>query len=378
MEHGQRSMDWDGLLAELGLRAAPRPTRFVAFHQLVDACGQPGCPVCRCLRELAVRALDGLLYEQVTDPETRARLERSWGFCNWHAWLTREVSHAGLGVAIVYEGLLARIRERLEGTRRELTAAAASAGSAWRRLWRRARSGGFVRARTERAPCPACLMLGRAEAGYLRVVLDAIEEPDFARAYAGSAGVCLPHLTLALARFPRHAGRARLLERTARTLDDLARDLRAFVDRHDYRARGPFTDAEAAACTRVLGFVVGQPELFGHEIPRAPEPGPAAAPPPAPVASPRPHPEAGPAETAELEGQLRELHRQLGDEASRAAAFQYRLRIVEEDRKVLEMNLAGERANAGTWEGLVRELRAEVAELRRRLGLPDPPPPAGG
>jgi hypothetical protein len=358
-------MDWQRLLAELGVGTTPPPTRFVAHGQLVEACAQPGCPVCRCLRMLAVRALEGLLAEHVTDPETRERLTRSWGFCGWHAALTREVDSAALGTAIVYEPLLARIRSHLEAAREAL--AGRPARAAWWARWRGRPRPALVQTRAERPRCPACVVLGPAEAGYLHVVLQAMGEADFARSYAGSGGLCLPHLTLALARFPDHPGLVPVLARAGDRVDELARALRGFIDKHDHRSSVAFTDVEAGAWTSALSFVAGQPELFGHEIPRDPDPRrPAAEPPPArrPVAVVDP--------SAEREQQLRDLHEQLADAAGRASALQYRLRIVEDDRKVLELNLAGERGNSRTWETLVRELRAEVAELRRRLGEPAP------
>ena len=52
------------------------PSKFWGDCRVLDACAEPGCPVWRCLRADSVRYLDGLLYEHVNDPGTRARL--SW------------------------------------------------------------------------------------------------------------------------------------------------------------------------------------------------------------------------------------------------------------------------------------------------------------
>jgi chromosome segregation ATPase len=79
-------------------------------------------------------------------------------------------------------------------------------------------------------------------------------------------------------------------------------------------------------------------------------------------------------EKERFEQRLRELMKQLGDESSRAAALHYRLWVTTEDRKVLEMNLAGEQAASRTWETVVQDLRAEIAELKRRLAKYEPPP----
>jgi hypothetical protein len=47
-------------------------SKFVGFFRLIEACAQPGYPVCRCLKEDAVQYLDAFFYEQVNDPGDRA------------------------------------------------------------------------------------------------------------------------------------------------------------------------------------------------------------------------------------------------------------------------------------------------------------------
>jgi len=101
------------------------PGKFIGFFRLVDACGQPGCPVCRCLVADARQYLERLLYEQVTDPVVRRQLYASWGFCNWHAWLVRETPDPAFGSAILSDDLLRLAIQRFDrlprarGKRRE-------------------------------------------------------------------------------------------------------------------------------------------------------------------------------------------------------------------------------------------------------------------
>jgi hypothetical protein len=319
-------VSWERLLPALGLGAEIRASKFVAYFQLVDACARPGCPVCRCLRESAVRTLDALLYEQVTDPGTRAELDRSWGFCNWHAWMSREVQNAALGIAIIYLDLLEQTRIRLGGAERELRRSPVTTG--WRRLFGWGKTAGFVNARAERARCPLCRPLAGAEGSYVRIVLDHIQDPEFERAYAGSAGLCLPHLTVGLTRYPDHRGLVPLLARTNRKLEVLTREVRGFIDKHDYRKRVTFTPAEATSWTDALGFLVGRPGLFGQEIPRS-----------GPTAAPR---------------------------ASGGLTLDPRAAESEPAE-------ADEPAAAATASSMVQDLRAEIADLKRRLAKYEPP-----
>src|SRR3989442_15899539 len=73
--------------------------KFIGYFRLLDACAQRGCPACRCVRESGRLPLDALIYEQVTDADTRRRLRASWAFCNMHAWRLLEVENSYLGPA---------------------------------------------------------------------------------------------------------------------------------------------------------------------------------------------------------------------------------------------------------------------------------------
>lgn len=234
---------------------------FIAYFQLVEACQRPGCPVCRCVHELTLRSLDALLYEQVTDPTTRGALDQSWGLCAAHSQVARGAPNAALGLAIIYQGLLGRARARLSTTRKAPGAAPVFRGwhswRGWRRLLRSPRVTDLAQAWAGRARCPMCITLAGAEAGYVRAALDALDQPEFDAAYARSTGLCLPHVALALGRFPEHRGAATLMTRALPKLDRLAEDLRRFIDKHDHRSEASFTEAEAASWAEAVAFFAG-------------------------------------------------------------------------------------------------------------------------
>lgn len=346
--------------------------RFVAYFQLYEALGEEGCPVCRCLRRDTFRFLDGLMWEQVNDPDTRETLRAAWGFCNWHAWMLREIHHATLGIAIIYHDLVGRAIDALAATARTLEAPAPVRGL--RRLFRRALSLPVLTAWSGRARCPACQGLGAFEQHYLKVLVDYADDPEFARALDRSSGVCLPHLLLAMAAHPEHPGLGPLLNRLVPKARKLRDVLQEYVAKHDYQRKEPFTDEEAHAVERALELFVGRPELFGNQILRTPErheepdrAEPLAPAPPEEADGLRRRVEELEFEKGRLELRIKELIGQLGEATSRAAALHYRLWSVSEDRKALELNLSGEQAAGKLWEKTVEELRAEVETLRERL-----------
>src|SRR5919106_2474428 len=92
---------------------SPLPN-FTAY-QLLDACRERGCPVCRVEQKSVERYLDNQFYENVNSPKWRDRLRASLGFCHEHAWLAvdKRLGDA-LGFAIIYHDIVNTILNQLD------------------------------------------------------------------------------------------------------------------------------------------------------------------------------------------------------------------------------------------------------------------------
>ena len=340
--------------------------KFISFFRFIDACGGPGCPVCRCLLADTRQYLDSFLYEQVNDPETRSRLRASWGFCNWHAWMLKEASDPAFGSAILYEDLVRgaiRRFERLAG--REVGATRRFIG--WlRALVGRRRLPLLVELYRRRPQCPACGQAADSEERYIDAAVRWVDDPQFDRAYRKSEGLCVPHALHALEVDRGRGAAGLLLSRTLPKWTELRKDLEGFVSKHDYRNRESFTEGEGTAYVRAFEVLTGTPGLFpsdrGRQVSRrAPRPT-------APSKLSESVGGAGEAdrtfERAKLELRIKELSEQLSEATSRAAALHYRLAQVAEDRNALEMNLGGERGANELSQRVIADLRREVEQLK--------------
>lgn len=236
--------------------------RSAAHVQLVEAFAQPGCPVCRCLVAESRRYLHALLYEGVTDPQTRRAIRASWGFCNWHTWMLLEVDDARFGAAILYEDLVRQARRRTERLGRR---AGQRRGARWAHalLPRRGRRT-LAEAYRRRRPCPACAHARDTELRYLRTLVRAIDDAEVQAAYAGSDGACLPHVVRAIQAEPRTAAVEGFVARTRESWAGIGRDIAAFVAKHDHRNRQPYTAAEASSYTRAFEMLAGARGLPGR------------------------------------------------------------------------------------------------------------------
>lgn len=187
--------------------------------ELREALAKEGCPLCRLVREGEERWLWQFLYEFSGDPEVRGELDRAFGLCHAHAHLLIKVVEerelvSGDSVARVYETIVRRYR---------LDLARSASGGSWRS--------------SRRAGCPLCLRRSERELGLVYSLLEALEDPAWRASFELSAGLCNPHLLLAV----REAGDPQVkgfliadhlarLERLERALGELQRKQRYDVD----------------------------------------------------------------------------------------------------------------------------------------------------
>jgi hypothetical protein len=216
------------------------PTTFNYF-EIIDACKEPGCPICRLGQRSAQRQLTSLIYSGVNDVPLRATLRDSYGYCHEHAWMLPESGEsAPLGIAIVHRDILNTLRARLseesysKEKRSSLRAAVADALNP---------DPTAVQERSKHIPqktlCPACERRLETEHLAFASLLEALDKEDqpMRAALESSDGLCIVHLrqALNLARSPQAF--ETLVEITAEQLSTLIDDLDAFIRKNDHRFR---------------------------------------------------------------------------------------------------------------------------------------------
>lgn len=107
---------------------APASAGGIVSASVRKALERPGCPVCHIVADHALRSLEAILWEQVTDPATHERLLSARGFCYEHGWALlvaskRVYSHCGVALLlqrVLNDLLSAAEREDVRGARRWL------------------------------------------------------------------------------------------------------------------------------------------------------------------------------------------------------------------------------------------------------------------
>jgi hypothetical protein len=204
--------------------AARKPRRHAGEHDLIEAFGQPGCPVCRLSTEAVDAYLTSVCYEQVNDLDLREQLRTAGGFCRSHAERFIRQRLGQLAAAIVYRDVLNTARKRL----------AAGGWSTGRSKLAALFGGGRGRRDTRSLPpCPGCEAELEAEGRYLTALRNRLVDPAVRAKYQAGDGLCLPHIDQALQ--TDGEGARALAEASVEMLGAIVADLDEYIRKHDYR-----------------------------------------------------------------------------------------------------------------------------------------------
>jgi len=234
----------------------------LSYFELLEACAQPGCPMCRLEARVIRDYLDAILYENVNDPGTQAELRRSWGYCPDHARQLPEVSGGpALGVAILYRQIIGDALREMEQAR-YVPASRWSLKPVQEALDRRqaaAATGAVVRRLQPEARCPACVHRDKMIDLALETLLEALGRDDepMIQALGASAGLCLPHLRRALKLMRDEAAFAALRSIVQGKLARLKHELDEFIRKNDYRFQPEGFGAEGDSWLRALAWLAG-------------------------------------------------------------------------------------------------------------------------
>ncbi len=222
-------------------------------YDVIEACADAGCPLCRVAERWGGRFMAAILYEEVTDPHTRGRLKSSFGFCRAHAWQAAEVGGTLLGMSIIYRGLLGQVDRAL------LQAAPADQKAWWQKFAAQNAAAPEPAGLAPTAPCPACTYLAEMEETALVAICDAL--PGNERLRAGlsltDGGFCLPHLRRVLALASNAEAFAFLQNSSHTRLAALQAEMEEFIRKYDHRFHKEEWGAERDSWQRAIRWVNG-------------------------------------------------------------------------------------------------------------------------
>ena len=231
-------------------------TRHLSYHALVEVLEGAGCPFCALVTGALERYFTTVLYEQVNDIDLRAKLRESQGYCAAHGEMLRQARSA-LGSAIIHRDIVNTLFQALEEQPPE------KAQRGWLRGLVDAESRSRHRVLGGAESCPACQRVRERELNYADTLLLNWDDELLQSRFRSSAGLCLSHLRLTLAR-TRDAARFEALKAAHLAIwRDLIGELDEFIRKQDYRFADEEIGAEGTSWSRAIDLVSGSWRVAG-------------------------------------------------------------------------------------------------------------------
>ena len=235
-----------------------------SYFDVIDACAEPGCPLCRMSQKVVERHLAGIIYDSVNDPEIRLTLRQSYGYCHTHAWLLPGIeSSSPLGIAFIYRDLLNTVTKDLDNGRFQKRSRL-SLKSMKQKLDRKqpaSNTENMVKQVQPSKPCPACVEQIEMDRLAVLAMTEALDESNenMITALAESDGICLPHLRQSLELCHSEISFTTLVTQAKEKFLALQSELDEFIRKHDYRFQKEKIGAEKDSWRRAIATMVGQP-----------------------------------------------------------------------------------------------------------------------
>jgi hypothetical protein len=235
------------------------------YHELIEAMGQPGCPVCQLIDRAVRQYVDVFFYENITNVERRAEIREARGYCSVHGALL--IGHSRmLGVAIIQHDVINDVLREINKT---LATTEPNKNSKPRKpaplddLTAAPLRNTLSGAMKPKRDCPLCEYERDRERNLLRTLINEIHAPEMRAAFERSSGLCLPHANAALQLRGVSADGLRLVMQIER---DILQRLKAELDEYLVKSNGSYEyagmGAEADAPTRAVKLVSGR--VFGR------------------------------------------------------------------------------------------------------------------
>lgn len=234
-----------------------------SYYEIIEACAEPGCPLCRLVEEQGFKFLVAGMHGTATDPDTRLKYRESFGFCNRHTWLLPYTSGgARLGIAIFYQDYVKQVDEILSKASYE-TGGGFSLSRMQETLNRKKPATAteqVARRLQPDKPCPACEQEQNLETLAVTTLVEFFPDDErLFNALTGSEGLCVPHLRRSLELVRDEATFTALIDMTRAKLSNLSAELSEFIRKHDHRYQAEKFEAEGNSWERALTQLVGLP-----------------------------------------------------------------------------------------------------------------------
>lgn len=203
------------------------------------------CAFCKMDAVYLHRYFENLLYENVNDPDLRANLCKSNGFCHRHAHILLSLKDP-LGTAILYRDQFDLVRRKMKSLKK---------------LNPKSLHAELEKQKTDNK-CPACVSERQNRISKINTFLEWINDTELKQAFENSPGFCREHLFSVLEQTDNEKTSAYIIDVHLRKYSELHSELEEFIRKNDYRYLKEGFGSEGNSWSRAVKMLTGAKDVF--------------------------------------------------------------------------------------------------------------------
>ena len=201
----------------------------IIYEELMNRMKKGVCPICDFTEFRLAEALERFLHEGINTPHTRAKIEWTNGFCNFHAHRLLQLGDP-LSHAILYHDFMNNVMKDVPDKKSKID-------------------------RSEHKECFFCQIQKSNEDDYTKAFLEFYKNDEFSTRYEQEESIlCVPHLVaIQNIRFSNRKTVTRIVDATMEKYKALNHHLLEIKRKSDYRnTHEKWTDQEKSAWKKVV------------------------------------------------------------------------------------------------------------------------------
>lgn len=235
-------------MPEYELEHFARLKRGISWAEIKNSMDIGGCIICNVMIKSLKKYFEFLLYEYALDATVHKKNLASFGMCNTHTYLLKEVEEKlnsdGLNIAVLYETLfqkeekiLNKIYESVEETK--------DVSSIRRKKIFISNKKQILRELIPKGICVGCQQQKESESFYTHEIIRIYKDEEFRNKYEKSESLlCRNHFLFLLSEADTTDVIKYFISTQRMKIETLHNNLKGFIQNHDYRLKGKMTEKE--------------------------------------------------------------------------------------------------------------------------------------
>lgn len=232
--------------------------RSITWAELKDSLDNGGCPICNLMIQKIEKYFEYLLYEYASDPSVHKKNLASFGLCNVHSHLLKDIENKlksdGLNVAVLYETLFQKEEKLLNKVLDSVDDIQET------KIFKKKKSlntnkENILNNLLPKGTCIGCLQQKETESYYTHEILRIFKDEEFIKKYESeNVLLCRNHFLFLINESMGNDAIRYFIKTQKMKIESLHQKLKKFIYNHDYKIKSSLTENELNSWEKTLEY----------------------------------------------------------------------------------------------------------------------------